>query len=287
MTLQTLADREEQFARGILGEALLRQLPRPLVPGHETDPESEAVISAVLAEARSTLSLPGDDESLPAKDRLARFISSELNTLAAPVSMRAVKERLGERGRLRPKDYSLELRGQPRLAAKADHIRSVLNHPDAVQHLSPDQFGRHGYGVSLYAKWINGRKRADPFMVLVPSRRTGTKQTADTVLRVYPSEVDLRDAITPLDVLKRFLDVYGLPFTVDDEASPRLLLVYERVKERSDGRPNLSSYGFDASLSQDFFMIFRINPDKTMDLSLVFVLNLTKYRETLKRHGAT
>lgn len=64
--------------------------------------------------------------------------------------------------------------------------------------------------ISIFLKEIHTAKPGNDHWLLVQTHRQGLVQQAQSAWRIFPDVVDLADAEKPIDVLKAFVEVFGL-----------------------------------------------------------------------------
>jgi hypothetical protein len=178
---------------------------------------------------------------------------------------------------------------------RKQHIAEMLRKPDAAQHLQPTAATAHDEGanaVSLYSQVVARKKHAlvSHFAVVVVCERKGDQQLVHDVWRLYPSEVQVDGLASPLELLKAFLDSYGL-YGVVGGAEPSLLTLSVKVPVTAAGRGAnvtvVSAPGRPVADDVSFKVgkFFQLG-SSWIDASIVYAVNLSKYERSIARYGA-
>lgn len=227
--------------------------------------------------------------------------------------------RLGDKGFLRLEQYQITFGGDfqqfEELAIRKNHVRDAIHQADVHRHYLVERF--RDMPFSLFYKVINNKARDEPFALLVLADRKGNNLQVNTALRIYSSdiEVSLYDETVynePISILERFILKYGLAFTVG-RTSTRFIFydvlplnsvipVWAMNSPELKKHPYKSSFGFHNMLTGEFAPLFTIDDAGTESLrfkfsykintelnairvSNAFVIDLTRYKQDLKRRG--
>ena len=172
----------------------------------------------LLAEARERLGLDQNDLSATARSRLLALLGDQMaNAVLGGADEGRIKQRLGQRGELPldlykihfPEDFN-ELVA-PRAITQGD-VERVLNEPDDVEHLLTDI--TDGEAGSLYVKTYGEESSRNRYTLLVDAKRQGDTLNVSTAWRIYHSDIVVQLAETPLGLLRAFVDIYGVPFSI-------------------------------------------------------------------------
>src|ERR1019366_3011887 len=97
------------------------------------------------------------------------------------------------------------------LSIKPSHVDDAVKHPDDYQHIMDANASDEGKGkISIFLKKVTAAKRGNDHWLLVQTHRDGLKQIVQSAWRVFPDVVELSEAEKPIDVLKAFVDVFGI-----------------------------------------------------------------------------
>lgn len=142
---------------------------------------------------------------------------------------RAAKESLGQAGLLSPSLYIIEfgdlIKAFEQLGERRGNIEQVIHSPDVVQHLEPPGglSPESDESQSIFVREIRPAKKKR-FLQMVVARRTGSKLTFGAAWRFYSEFVSWDGTMSPLDLLRRFVDRYGIPFSIGDMSPTKFLL---------------------------------------------------------------
>jgi hypothetical protein len=286
MSLATLQRLDQRTAEGVLAAAALATSPDPGIDNPLRQYSLQA--AEVLGEIRHLLRIKSDDNSLRSKFAIDNFLAEALQkSILSPGTSTEALKRVAQLGRLAPALYTVV---QPKgfadnfyaLGVSANHVDDAVRRPDDYQHLmaetlvgSPDE-----KTISLFMKGVMSRDQRKRHWLLVQTHRSGIDQVAQAAWRLYPSEIDLSQAATPLDALKAFVNVFGCPIKVGDK---------EGLFIESDAFP----YGTEVKVRwseapPDHFFSTSMLRDPTKREFLVgttYCINISKYRDTLRAHG--
>ncbi|HEX6046845.1 MAG TPA: hypothetical protein VFZ22_20300 [Pyrinomonadaceae bacterium] len=285
--LQTLKNRPPQDVAAILAGLTLSLFPPEETQGTCVTPVNEPLRNKVLSEVYEKLKLSPSDQSEAGKAELLEYLAKEMSRAAlSNADIEEIKERVGQRGDLRPGLYKIKIPDDARkLAAERfisiGEIRDAVERPDEVEHLLPERFGVNGEAVSLYSqKWVT-EKSGELSQLLVLTRRKGYKQTVLDVIRVYESDVDLSNATTPLEMLRAFIEVYGQVQQIGERAEKFFL--YETIPfvgNHADVIKLPTEPEGETTISK-FFCKFSFT---SVEVAIAYTILERKYRSDLRKH---
>jgi len=213
--LDALKSLDNKQKEGILSKMALRLMPSPNDDGQVLAQEEE-LYKNVLEEIRKRTRLSSGDNSNKARTKIIHYLSEELSRLIFLESdISETKSRIGQKGNLRPDQYDVEfsksfIESFVKLGIPKRLAERTVHYPDSVEHFDPQKEGVEG--ASLYLKYIPTSRQVSDYYLLVSSIRSGNVQLVDSAWVVFPSEVNINDGSSPLDVLKSFVSVYGVDF---------------------------------------------------------------------------
>lgn len=297
MELNTLKGRNSKEIEILLASLSLDLLPNspmsPLPHLHKVDP---SLRHQLLNEIRHRLGLSPSDNSPAAKTKLYQVLVSEINKVAFDgVDVNKVRERAGQRGYLAPKLYKLEFESTfetdaALLGIGHWEVRSALRRPDDVKHLNPEEFGVEDLdkAFSLYMKERIRRDKSDCHLLLILTDRKGDVQHVLDAWRVYYSDVDLTRASTPLDILRAFVNVYGLNMSIGSETG--VFFLFKKIRILPDQDVNdtnwMSCNPPDKDTKIATSALFSVDEtERIINTAFAFTINETKYISDLKKHG--
>lgn len=285
--LQTLKNRDPRDVAAILAGLTLSLLPAEETEGSVVTPVNESLRNKVLSEVYQKLRLSPSEQSETHKAEVFSYLAKEMSRAAlSTANIEEIKERVGQRGDLRPNLYTIKIPPEARkLAAERSisvgEITEAVEHPDEVEHLLPERFGANGEAVSLYSQKWETTKSGELSTLLVLTRRKGYTQTVLDVIRIYDSDVNLSNANTPLDMLRAFVEVYGQLQQVGERREKFFL--YETIPFYGDQAevikvPNEPEG--ELAITR-FFCKFSAT---TVEVAIAYTILERKYRSDLKKH---
>ena len=107
--LTTLQGRDPREAARVLAALSSSLLPQPGIPELITHPDIDPdILKSVITEIRHHLRVPDGDFSLTTQSKVYAFVSREISKVAlANTSEKTLKDRLGNKGELRPSQYQV------------------------------------------------------------------------------------------------------------------------------------------------------------------------------------
>jgi len=290
--LKSLQSLDPNTASKIISDVVQSLLPNPNI---ETKVYSEYnypdLHSSVLNEVRQRAKVNLDDNSKDAQTKLFTILSDELSKLILTKKERneAIK-RLGDRGDLNLRLYKIKFTDVFKI--QSNHgvdkrlVELTIHHPDSFEHLLSERFDLDGgKNISLFTGFHPSKQSDNSFVILVEAEREKDQMNVFSAWRIFLSDVDIRDAKSPLDVLKAFVDVYGVDFIIGELYFRRFVL-YETfpIQGSHGGYPLIRAKDTsDIDIHGNFY--FRVNPLNVIELSMAYFINLNKYRIDLRRHG--
>jgi hypothetical protein len=220
--LDTLADLDRERATNVLASAA-RSLSRRTFASDvaelaERPDEDDPIVGAVIQELERTVSRRRDEGESRYLARLSEKLSGAITAyFLRGTDPENVRARAGDKGTLPNSMYRVSLsqhfNAQTKLfAIKKAHVEGAIKHADMVQHLS-GQIPLPGTGVSLFVR--TPRIQGSPYTILARCSRLGASLFVEDVLRIYHDEFDLSELNTPMDMLKIFLQRFGIPITIE------------------------------------------------------------------------
>ena len=289
MPLDVLNRYDNSTASAILAAAALSTSSMPFEAEDDLIVEHRDQVSELLTQIRRRLNLRSDDSSIDAKTSIDAFISKSIDevVMTAPAAEAALS-RAGQAGRLSPALYKVE---QPApfcerfyaLTFKKHIVQEVINTPDEFQHLLNDGAAADDRdNLSLFLKKFPEKKRGSAHWLLVQTVRSGFTQVANSAWRVFPTDVDLMKAGSPVDVLRQFAAAFGLPVKVGSQVDTFV----ESQTVIKDAPVNIE-YG--GPLNHEIFMSYSLR-GKTVNpliskVGVAYCIDLVRYKAALKNHG--
>jgi hypothetical protein len=284
MTIAALEKLDAATAANVLAVAALRTAPDPGLGDKAFEERYASQADAVIEELSRTFAA--------AKPGSPKFRSAVSNTLTNEIkrlllreeSVRDALARAGQAGRLAPSIYGVS---QPKVfrqrfapfGISKDDVVNAIHRPDDYQHLLTD-YAVEKDTISLFMKAIRPRDR-EAYWLLVQTHRVETNQEAQSAWRIYDTDVELTKASMPIDVLKAFVNVFGLPFAVEDKE-------YIFVEDVEIDKPKFEMKAHFPLPTEYFMSISSVKDQGNSGIShigLGYVIDLRKYRAALNKHG--
>lgn len=283
--LQTLKHHSPAEAAAILASLTLSLSPE--VEERVAVPLDEQLRDRLLTEIYKKLHIGSAAHSESEKARLYRLLNREMSHAAVPIAhFDEIKQRVGQRGDLRSDLYQISIPNNVRVKAKErsttiPEIKDVLEHPDGVEHLLPEQFGVNGDAVSLYYAEGETVKTGEIYFLLVLTIRTGYKQTVRDVVRFYESDVPIQDK-TPLALLRAFVEKYGTVQQVGNRKEK--LVLYEVIPIVGD-LTDIVRGSFDQS-SKEMILSTTVvrKSEHEIEVALAYTIMERQYLADLQKH---
>jgi hypothetical protein len=295
MTLLSLEHLSSADARKLLLAAVWA-----LLPHTEDDAPPPPVVEERLHALRQEISERAGIHDPPTTAEIAailKLVADEMYDLSLRgIDQDRVRRSVGQRGLLRPDLYRLrfgeefdQLTG-PLSGVTKPVVVEVLTSPDQVQHLLTTPKPGNQPAISWYAK-VFAEGGQDRYTLLTETTRRGDEQAVGHVWRVYHSDVVLREAVSPLEVLERFVDVYGLLFRVPNERDAKKLRLY--------GAFTIPGAPFRGPLNVRRFFRVSAPPDQAfvgtsnyhvsdlgvLQYAVAYFIDASRYQRDLVRHG--
>ncbi len=286
MMLDVLEKRDQKSATGILAAAALASAPNVLGDEPAVAKEYKVEATELLTEIRRRLKIDESDKSPNATRSISEFLTKQLEqTILGGADTSKILGRAGQSGRLPPAMYIVE---QPKqfgdmfynLGVRRNHVDDAVKHPDDYQHLMTDYGSDKERVVSLFIKEVRSARKGGSHWLLVQCYRKGILQIAQSAWRIFPDSIDLTGAYEPLQVLKAFVAVFGLPVRVGGvEALFIESVLYPKSEKLTWAFQGASADGF-ASLSY----VTTQDPN-VLEVGIGYSINLPKYRDYLAKHS--
>jgi hypothetical protein len=248
------------------------------------------LMSSVLNEARRITNVSVGDQSTSARGKLLDVVSKEIsNVVVQGKKGNEAKDRLGHSGDLHlslydvsyPKGFSSRYL---KYGIRRSHIESAIKSPDQYQHMLPQVDLENRSGFTLFTKFHSSGNAKDNFVLVVQAQRYRSSLAVVAAWRVYLSEVSLNRALTPIDVLREFVETYGLDEDWGITTSKFLFnkkIPFDRLEPQLlENRENVLNPQGVCILSA-----FRDKSNRVLIVAIAYSIDLTKYRRDIKKHG--
>jgi len=290
MTLQSLSTLDRNTANNVLAAAALAAAPNHGMGEFSIVKSYEREVAAVLAEIRAELGFR--DGPLPprAQAQLDDYISREIDASIFVTDDQAAKalSRAGQHGRLSPALYKLE---QPTVFSerfypfglKKKTIEAAVHSPDDFQHLMTDGvYDESREDMSLFMKRQAPSGGKDQHWLMVHTHRVGRKLVAQSAWRIYPDDVDFRTASKPVEVLKAFAEVFGVPIRVGKQEAK--FVDSESFLGEKEAQVAMAS---GIGLAADLFLSFSHRRTETtlLTVGIAYCIDMNKYKKAMRQRG--
>lgn len=280
---------------GIAADLLMRLLKDPFASS--ADPRLEDLDeqeSNWLKEVAVSLGIPRD-KALWSESDLLRFRNALAHSLergpTTPDRARAARGRLGNAGLLRASEYKIEwpdsLRDFESFGERRTHIERAIFEADVVQHLSNrgQDTSRQTEGITLFVRMVTPNAGSEFAHLVVMNRKEATLRFMAS-WRVIRRLVEWTPEMTALDLLKRFVDVFGLPFQAV-RGYPTKFLLHDAVPWDGKSSPQ-QMLKVMAGPVADFRAQFavRLSADLgVLEVALAYVIDVARYKKAMVEHG--
>jgi len=292
--LDTLSNIDPRTAQGILANLALGMMPDPGIgPPATTAPIDSDLSKQLFRELRIKLHLKRDDNSPKALAKLYATLAAEMKRIALQgEDLNKVKARLGQQGILSPAQYQIKFDKAFRLAEQCGvtqyQAESAIRNPDSYEHLIPEHFGFDPeHASSLFMKVERPTAHSERYIILVFANRKGYVQEVINAWRVYPSDVDLSDSSSPIDVLRAFVERFGTIFKLGDKTGKLFMHEKLAVKHEKDGKTSFELFKPTPSTVGEltYFLGTGRTSKEMVETVLSFSIDYKEFIDSLKAHG--
>jgi hypothetical protein len=288
MNFEVLKALDRPTANGVLAAAALSSAPDPGVGERPVVLQKYGKeAAAVLSEIREQLNVSPENDSPETRARIAKVLTDALRqSILTSANQTEVLTRVGAAGQLSPVAYNVV---QPNdfqatffsLGLSRNYVEDAVKHPDDYQHLLTEGMPDDWKDISLFMKRVMSREERKRHWLLVQTHRMGLDQIAIAGWQIFPDDVNIERARRPIDVLKAFVDVFGVPITVGERTARFIeselypIATTSRIDAKFQGDP------------KDRFMSISnaINSKGEMRIGVAYCVDLPKYRRALRVHG--
>lgn len=205
---------------------------------------------------------------------------------------KAAKESLGQAGLLSPSLYTIDfadlIKVFEKLGERRTNITQVIHFPDVVQHLEMPSGSEPGIdeSQSIFIREIKPGKKK-PFLQMVVARRSGSNLTFSAAWRFYSEIIAWDGTMSPLDLLRKLVDRYGIPFSIAN-SQPSKFLLNESIDFRGKSSENIDFKVLRPEEVGEKHFIAQVAMKYVADrqklfLSLGYVINADAYKMDVER----
>lgn len=261
MQLTALKRHDDKTAKAILAAAALAHDSTPFYSEYAERYQSE--IRELMAEAETVLHIkPGTEKY----DEIMRsFLSKQVETAIMGDSDPAeVRRRLGRQGRLPLSGYAISFTKDFAKESRENEkfIRKAITSATDFQHIFAGSLPDVGKGMTLIV--ISQIVRKVEHWLLIDAIRENDRLLVDRSFRVFPSLVDLQSANEPIEVLRAFVDYYGLPFSLEHMPPAKMYeqLLFAKSEDKLDVKLPEMKTEFDVTVTGSSFSFTHDVADK-------------------------
>ena len=292
--LQSLEGLERDEAAQLLSAATRTLSPNPDVERPARREHLPELTQKLISELRDQLHLRADDNSPRAQARLFETLASYISQYILAGNVAEIRKTLGQQGELAPPQYKIFF-GEgvddfcEGLGLRKKQINEAVLRPDRVEHLLRDKVeSGNAPAVSLYTSQVGIPGTKDSYTLLVHTIRQGDAQKVNAAFRIFHSEVAIDRKTGPLDTLRAFVEVYGLPFRIGP-IGPTKFVLYET---RPQSIKSLVAEGLKIAVEHPAdhlwhiaLGLFRQNALDTLEVAVAYAIDMEAYTQDLGKHG--
>lgn len=254
-------------------------------------PEEKEIRRKIVHEARKALGILENDDSPGTLERVGDFLDQESDALLEPIDEAATLGNLSTQGHL-PSDLfnvvvikDLALVYGDDFNEELDLIEATVRNPGMEQNLEPSEDAESPFMISLFAKDFKSKFSAKNFTLVVAGQRLGLDLIVHQAWHVYPHLINTDGANTPIELLKRFAEKFGIEIT---SGKTKAKFIYS-----TEIPPNSAIESFvrvegvkskdGSTITRPSFVISQFTQPKRAGFetqaALVFAINIDKYNK--------
>tara|TARA_B100001105_G_scaffold253710_1_gene247823 strand:+ start:502 stop:1335 length:834 start_codon:yes stop_codon:yes gene_type:complete len=277
MSLNTLENLDRSMANAALAMAAMNVAG----PGMATIPEKYSEIShRLVKEVKLKLAIPEDDNSAENLERVRVVLAAEVDKRVYDgVDRGAVRRRLGARGALPTAGYKISFAADfaKDFGEKESFVRESVLRADYICHLGQGTADGDP-ACTIFARKVRSKDRRSEQWALIQAQRTGDKIEIISLWRIFDATVDTSHCEDVVDLLKAFLNVYGIEMMINDKAEPVLLLLDTNLG------PDMN-FGLDTERPFKCISVFRKNLAGSFEVAIAFAIDMKRYNADRIRYG--
>jgi hypothetical protein len=283
--LQTLKNRNASEIQFVLSNLATQVLPNAR---YSESQKTTADYSDVIAEIRQRLNLSQEDQSYRAITKIQKTIADEITqSIYAGIDLSVVKSRLGQKGQLSQNLYTFKFADIYNkfggVGVRKSAVLELLKKPDQSQHLHPEFFQEDAEkSVSLFTKTTICEDENKNYTLLVSAQRKGFVQHISEAWKIYHSEVDLSHAELPEEVLRAFVDRFGLEISIANKVGKFFWNETHPLKQQ--GETDLIKI-METPIPKFVTFVQFLPTENSIRISHAYAVNLDKYWDSLRSHG--
>lgn len=277
MSLNTLKNLDRSMANATLAMAAMNVAG----PGMATIPEKYSELSRRLVnEVKLKLDIPEDDNSAENLERVRVVLAAEVNKRVYDgVDRGAVRRRLGARGALPTAGYKLSFAADfaKDFGEKESFVRESILRADHICHLGQGT-ADDDPACTIFARKVRSKDRRSEQWALILAQRTGDKIDILALWRIFDATVDTSQCKDVVDLLRAFLNIYGVEMTINGKGTPALLVLDTNLG------PDMN---FEIHTDTPFkaISVFRRNLAGSFEVAIAFTIDMKRYNADRIRYG--
>ncbi|MCR5880699.1 hypothetical protein [Phenylobacterium sp. J367] len=289
--LDALKDLDRDTAAQVLAAATLASASAPGLKGENPliskyPKEADAVLSELHRRLHIT-----DASSSAARAKIDRFLGDALRDIALENRSPAqILERMGTAGRLPSSAYRIVLEDEflrqfRPFAVTRRIVEKTIQSPSDLQHLMLDSAPEdEGDMFSLFVREMHNRPAIGPYWLLVQTTRRGIDLVPQSAWWVHPKYVNLEEAEEPIDVLRAFVEQFGLPLSIEGHQAK---FIEQKRFSKEVGSPGVFKTEYVAPNTGAFSTTsFRTRPEwDYFDVGIAYAIDMAKYRAAVQTLG--
>lgn len=281
--LETLPSKEDQMA--VLSEIIKNLTPQP----RELPPPSETA-QRVLKEIRKRVNVSAGDRSDKAEAKVLQRVGNELTEIALKdADLDAIRGRLADRGILPRAEFKIEIDERiqdnlNRYGVAYDEVISAVLNPTMVDTFS---LPLENYPDQEACTFI--RKIDSSYSIIIHAIRTKATYYIEEGWRVSHRDVNISSAVSAIDVVRSFTEVYGSYLHPSPGVTTKLVsrdyISIEIFEHFRTGAAWLESIA-DTSIPAEYHATACTIPGRiAIAIYMGYCINVDHYQADLRRRG--
>lgn len=245
----------------------------------------------LIQEIHTVLKIPAEDNSNKSRKAIDEFLVRAIrNVVLGKEQEDIVLQNVAKHGLLSPSAYKVEFDSDFNRLFKAlggyrNTVEEAVLRPDDFQHLMTDPpFVDESELFSLFVK-KGTRPELGAHWLLVQTLRKGITQLVQCAWWVHAADVDVSRVEKPLDLLRAFVDKFGIPLRMGEKSGK---YIEDAVLDKTPGEP--ASFEFEVNLKTDEYFWtassrVKLEEDR-FQVGIAYCIDLKMYRTALLARGA-
>ena len=291
--LKSTQNKDPEITLRVLSDIVQEFTPNPgVISRTELNDEEGKLRELILQEAMSQANLSKENFSQDDQKRLLSILSKEISGIVFRNQKETqIQARLGEAGDLNLDLYNIQYDTNFQVCldrgVRQSHVESAIRKPDQIEYVhEPVEGELDSDKVIIFSKAHISNKKEDCFLLLVLATRKKDNLLVHSAWRVYVSDVDLATVHSPLEVFRKFIDIYGAEFSIADLKNVKFILHQvigvgpdEQLKHDVKFSYNVRPYGM---------LHYRFLVNKILNclyVTIGYFVDLDRYDSSLRAHN--